>query len=709
MTKQKTFPDMSELTAFLNAQSGSVSKKQLARVFKIKGDDRTLLRRMLKDLQKNGVVEREKSSHSYRILMSGRLPELCQAEITGQDSMGDLLARPYEWTSQETPPQILIVKNKITPPAGVGDVVQVRVKYISQHLYEGTVLKRLTHGDNQLVGLYENGRVLCVDRRITTPFSLPDVPRYVKNRDLILFDAPMIRSRQPVARFVQRIGSADEPFSATLMALYIHKIPFLFSEQTLKQAEKVKVPDVDDNRLDLTQIPFVTIDGDDARDFDDAVWAEEDKNPSNKGGFHIMVGIADVSWYVRSGTALDRDAWTRGNSVYFPDRVIPMLPVELSNGVCSLKPHEKRASLVCEIWIDKNGRKIKHRFQRCLIQSERRLTYAQVQDALDNKQLIIGLEREIQALHDVYVLLKKQRTKRGVMEIDVPEQEIRLNKAGEVVRIQTRQQTDSMRLIEELMILANVSAAETLEEKGLPTMYRVHDKPSASKVALLNMFLKSVGLQTKHPLNEQSQAKDFNAVLTQTDGTSKDFAINEFVLRTQSQAIYSSENIGHFGLSLERYAHFTSPIRRYADLMVHRALVTALKLGEGGLSDDDKAAFDKTAQHISYTERQASSAEHDANDRYTSSFLKNKVGKKLTGQISSVTAFGLFVRLKPFGADGFLPMRYLGSDFFDYDDEKQRLTGRSTGQTYTLGDTIHVLLKECDTLTGSILLQPVRR
>ena len=280
MTKQKTFPDMSELTAFLNAQSGSVSKKQLARVFKIKGDDRTLLRRMLKDLQKNGVVEREKSSHSYRILMSGRLPELCQAEITGQDSMGDLLARPYEWTSQETPPQILIVKNKITPPAGVGDVVQVRVKYISQHLYEGTVLKRLTHGDNQLVGLYENGRVLCVDRRITTPFSLPDVPRYVKNRDLILFDAPMIRSRQPVARFVQRIGSADEPFSATLMALYIHKIPFLFSEQTLKQAEKVKVPDVDDNRLDLTQIPFVTIDGDDARDFDDAVWAEEDKNPS---------------------------------------------------------------------------------------------------------------------------------------------------------------------------------------------------------------------------------------------------------------------------------------------------------------------------------------------------------------------------------------------------------------------------------------------
>ncbi|MBQ9089723.1 MAG: ribonuclease R [Alphaproteobacteria bacterium] len=706
MTKQKsTVPDMSELTAFLNAQSGSISKRQLARAFKIKGDGRTILRHMLKDLQKNGLIERDHTSKNYRILMSGRLPEHCQVEITGQDSMGDLLGRPYQWTAQETPPQIIIVKNKINPPAGVGDIVQAHVKYISSRLYEGTVLKRLTHGNNQLVGMYENGRVLCVDRRITTPFVLTDVPRNIKNRDLILFDAPMIRSRQPVARFIQRIGSADEAFFATLTAIYMHKIPFLFEEQTLKQVENLKVPSLDSNRIDLTQIPFVTIDGEDARDFDDAVWAEQTDN----GGFHIMIGIADVSWYVRSNTSLDRDAWTRGNSVYFPDRVIPMLPFELSNGVCSLKPHERRAALVCEIWIDKNGRKIKHRFVRCLIQSVRRLTYTEVQEALDNKQPIVSLEKEIKALHDVYLVLKKQRQKRGVMEIDVPEQEIHLNKAGEVVCIRPRQQTDSMRLIEELMILANVSAAETLEEKGLPTMYRVHDKPSVPKLALLNTFLKSIGLNTNHPLNEHSQAKDFNTILAKTDGTNKDFAINEFVLRTQSQAFYSSENIGHFGLSLERYAHFTSPIRRYADLMVHRALVSALKLGDGGLTEDDIASFDKTAQHISHTERQASSAEHDAQDRYTSSYLKNKVGKKLTGQISSVTPFGLFIRLKPFGADGFLPMRHLGSDFFDYDDEKQCLTGRSTGQTYTLGDTVHVILKECDPLTGSILLQPVRR
>ncbi len=708
MKKQSTsLPSMSELTEYLNAQSNGVTKRDIARAFRVKGDDRTALRRMLKELKDSGAIARDDISKSYRMLVAGKLPERCRIEITGQDSMGDLLARPFEWHADEAMPQIVIVKNKINPPAGIGDIVQAKVKYIGNRLYEGEVIRLLTHGDNQMVGVYENNRVFSVDRRITRPFLLLDVPRGVNNRDLIVFEAPMIRSREPVARFVRRIGSANDPYAATLTAVFMHKLPIMFSEQTEKQAAKLSIPSIDDTRFDLTDIPFVTIDGADARDFDDAVWAEPDTNPTNTGGYHIRIGIADVAWYVRGGTALDRDAWTRGNSVYFPDRVIPMLPFELSNGVCSLKPNEPRAALVCEAWIDKNGRKIKHQFCRALIQSTRRLTYPEVQDALDGKQPIVGLEKEITALQGAYLLLKKQREKRGVMEIDVPEQQVILDKEGKVIALKAREQTESMKLIEELMILANVSAAETLEEKGKPTMYRVHDRPSGEKIALLNTFLKSIGLNGKHPLSEHSETRDFNAILTKSDGTGKDFAINEFVLRSQSQAIYSPENIGHFGLALERYAHFTSPIRRYADIMVHRALISALKLGDGGLTKEDEATFDRTAQHISYTERQAAAAEHDADDRYIATFLQDKINKRFDGRISSVTSFGLFVRLNSFGVDGFVPMRYLGDDYYEYDDDRQLLIGRATGKTLALGDNIRVILKECDAITGSVTLQPI--
>lgn len=706
---KSSLPSMTELMNYLNEQTGSVSKRDIARAFHIKGDNRTELRHMLKALKDNGTITRDKSARSYRMRIAGRLPEHCQLEITGQDSMGDLLARPFEWESTEPMPQIVIVKNKINPPAGIGDIVQAKVKYVGNRLYDGEVLRRITHGNNQMVGVYENGKVYAVDRRITRPFELIDVPRSIKNRDLIVFDAPMRRSREAVAKFVERIGAADEPYAATLMSIYMHKLPVMFLEQTEKQVAHLSVPPIDTNRIDLQNIPFVTIDGADARDFDDAVWAEPDSDSKNKGGFHVMVGIADVSWYVRSGTALDRDAWTRGNSVYFPDRVIPMLPFELSNGVCSLNPNEPRAAIVCEVWLDKNGRKIKHRFLRALIRSARRLTYDEVQAALDGKQQIIGLETQIESLQNVYTVLKKQRDKRGVIEIDVPEQEIKLNKKGEVISVQDRVQTDSMRLIEELMIMANVAAAETLEEKGMPTMYRVHDRPSGEKLATLNAFLNSIGFAGKYPFTEQSQAKDFNAVLVKADGSGKDFAINEFILRSQSQAIYSPENIGHFGLSLERYAHFTSPIRRYADIMVHRALVSALKLGEGGLSPEEKETFERTAQHISYTERQAAAAERDADDRYIAHFLQNKVGKVLSGQIASVTSFGLFVRLKPYNADAFLPGRYLGGDSYDYDDDKKILVGRATGKVYAVGDEINVLLKVCDAITGSLEVCPVSK
>ncbi|MBQ6854006.1 MAG: ribonuclease R [Alphaproteobacteria bacterium] len=711
MTKKekKNLPSMKDLTAFLKTQSGSFSKRDIARQFNIKGDDRIKLKQMLKELRDSGTLERDKNARSYKLQLSGRLPEHCQLEITGQDSMGELLARPLEWQSDLPTPQILITKNKINPPAGVGDIVQAKVRFIGNLLYEGTVLRRISAGDNNIVGMYFDGKVYAVDRRLSRPFLLLDVPRNIHNKDLVVVDIPMIRSREPIAKFVKKIGSADEPFAATLTAIFMHRLPVAFSEQSEKQAQQLKIPEADKSRVDLRHIPFVTIDGADARDFDDAVWAEPDTDKSNMGGFHIMVGIADVAWYVQSGSALDRDAWTRGNSVYFPDRVIPMLPFELSNGVCSLKPNEPRAALVCEVWIDKNGNKKKHTFKRALIQSVQRLTYEEVQNALDKKQPIIGLEKEIETLKNVYLLLKKQREKRGVIEIDVPEQEVKLNKNGVVTSIQARQQTESMQLIEELMIMANVAAAETLEEKGKPTMYRIHDRPSLEKIHTLNNFLKSMGLQGKHLITEHSEAVEYNNILKKTQGSEKDFAINEFMLRSQSQAQYSPENIGHFGLASMRYAHFTSPIRRYADIMVHRAIISALKLGEGGLTKEEEATFSQTAQHISYTERQAASAEQDSIDRYIAGYLKNKVNEKFIGRISSITSFGLFVRLMSFGIDGFVPFKTLSGDYYEYDDEKQILIGRSRGKIYRVGDKLTVILKECNPLTGSLILQPLEK
>lgn len=708
MKKNSPLPSMKELTDFLNAQSVGISKKDIARQFHIKGDHRVDLKNMLRHLKEEGLIERDKNSRSYRLMIKGRLPEYCTLEITGQDSMGGLLARPLKWQSADTLPQIMIVKDRLKPPAGIGDIVQAKLKYIGKNIYEGTALKRLSQGDNQIVALYENGKIQAADRRLTQTFLMPDVPRSIQNRDLILADIPPIRTLRPTAVFVRRIGSIDDPYYATICAVYMHRLPVMFTEKSEQEAARLSVPPPDKNRMDLRNIPFITIDGADARDFDDAVWAEPDSDSKNPGGFHIMIGIADVAWYVRPGSALDQDAWTRGNSVYFPDRVIPMLPFELSNGVCSLKPNEARAALVCEAWIDSNGRKLKHCFKRGLIQSVRRLTYDEVQSALENRQPVAGLEKEIDALYQAYLVLKKQREKRGVMEINIPEQEVHLNKKGNVVRISARQQTPSMRLIEEFMITANVAAAETLEEKGKPVMYRVHDRPDGEKIAAFNRFLTHIGLTPKNRLSEHSGTGDFNAVLKQAAGSDKEFTVNEFMLRTQSQARYADENIGHFGLALERYAHFTSPIRRYADIMVHRALISALKLGDGGLTPDEEAAFAQTAQHISYTERQAASAEQDARDRYIAGFLHSKINKRFEGKISSVTGFGLFVRLLPFGADGFIPLNALSDDYYEFDENKQILTGRGKGKLYGLGDSIKVILRECDILTGRLTLQPVK-
>ncbi|MGN1063746.1 MAG: ribonuclease R [Alphaproteobacteria bacterium] len=686
---------MDELMAYLNEQTRAVNKHTIARDFGLKGDDKSHLKDMLKNLKQSGVLYRNRGQMYVKSAMAERMT----VEITGQDSMGDLVARPLEWPAHLPMPQIIIVKDHLSPPAGVGDLVQAKIKSVGNLLYEGEAVRRIGIGDNHIVGVFEHGFIQSVDKRLKQSFRLVNLPAEgLKNRDIVIADIPMIHTRDPEAMFVRKIGSEYDPFAATLISIYAHNLPVAFSEAGEKAADKATVPRVSRHREDLTAVPFVTIDGADARDFDDAVWAEPDTDAKNAGGWHIMVAIADVAWYVRTGSALDMDARERGNSVYFPDRVLPMLPEALSAGVCSLQPNQQRAAMVCEVWIDKVGHKIRHTFRRGLIRSVRRLTYEEVQAAMDGQTPIGGLEREIQALNGAYRSLLTRRNRRGVLEINVPEREVMLDDKGHVTDIKYRTISDSNKLIEEMMILANVAAAETLEDKGAPTMYRVHDRPSVEKIEALNTFLKTTG--QKSILSRSSEPKDFNAVLKNARADIQT-SINEFVLRSQSQAVYSPENIGHFGLALQRYAHFTSPIRRYADILVHRALIGALKLGEGALSEDETTAFEKTAQHISYMERQAAAAETEAEDRYIAGWLADKIGAQFNGRISGVTAFGLFVELDIYGADGFVPLRTLNGHY-TYDSQTMRLYGKKN-RSYGIGDYVQVVLKEAVPAAGSLL------
>ena len=626
------------------------------------------------------------------------------AEITGMDAMGDLLARPMDAEEAKHIPQITLIADHVKPPVGIGDIVRLRVHALKNNQYEGEALKRISAQQNKLVGVFENGFFTPTDRRLKRTFKLAKAPDTLKNGDLVMADIPSSYDFDTNAVFVQKLGNLSDSFAPTLIALNNHNLSETFPESVLKEARRFTVPaTADKTHPDKTHIPFVTIDGSDARDFDDAVFAEQDPDPQNKNGWHVMVAIADVAYYVRPGSALDKEAYRRGNSVYFPDRVVPMLPFELSAGVCSLNPNEKRYALICDLKLDKNGDKISHTFKRALICSKHRLTYDRVQ-AMLNRELPPppGLEAELAALESVYHLLARRRRERGVLNIDVPERQITLTATGHVARIALREQTDSMKLIEELMILANVAAAEILEEKKAPVMYRVHDRPSLEKIETFNHFLQTLPI----PIKAFRQASDpvaFNALLNRFDNRAERFAVNESVLRTQSQACYTPDNIGHFGLALTRYAHFTSPIRRYADVMVHRALIRALHLGIGGLTQDEEAIFTDIGEHISHTERQAASAERDAADRYVSLFMQDKIGAVFEAIVASVTEFGLFVRTNDSFADGFVPLRALTDDFYDFDVEHQTLIGRNGGCCYRLGDRVQVILREASPLTGGLI------
>ncbi len=685
------------------------TKRDIAKALKVKGADRHILKHILAELAQEGTIAK---GNRRSFVPAGELPEVTVLEIFGEDPDGEPLGRPLEWKGEGPAPSVLILPGRDeTKAPGRGDKVLARISRSREGhtAYEGRIIKNLGASAHRVLGVLkrEKGmlpRIDPIDRKTRFAFSVEQSDLGgAEDGELVVIE-PSSRHGigGPRARIVERLGSMNEPKTVSLIAIHAHGIPTDFPREAIEQAEGAK-PVQPAGRTDLRKIPLITIDPEDARDHDDAVWAGLDSDPSNKGGHVVIVAIADVAHYVTPGSALDREAWKRGNSVYFPDRVVPMLPEALSADLCSLREDQERACLAVRMVFDSQGKKRRHEFLRAIMRSAARLTYAEAQRCFDGKPDAKAqtLQADVmQPLWDAYRTLTIERDVRSPLDLDLPERRIIIGADGKIQTIAFRERLESMRLIEEFMIMANVAAAESLEKARQPLIYRVHEEPSLEKLYAFSDYLKTIGI----PFAKGQVMKPgvFNRILARAKGTPYEEVMNDVVLRTQAQAIYAPENIGHFGLNLQRYAHFTSPIRRYADLVVHRALIRGLKLGEGGLSDSEVASLSETAEHISMTERRAMAAERDSVDRYVAAFMQDRVGAVFDGRITGVTRFGLFLRLKETGADGLLPIRALGAEFFRHDEKRHALVGERSGTVYSLGAIVRVRLAEAAPLTGGL-------
>ena len=708
-------PSKDELLAFVTAQKGPVSIGEVARTFGLKNADRAALKRALRELSDDGTLERRGKTLHH----SGALASTIFADIVTRDRDGDLIATPDEWDEANGPaPRIIVrVPHRVRSheAAGIGDRVLLHVEDNGDandpDRYSGRVIRRIDKARQRVLGVFRalpngGGRMLPVDkkqlnREIAIP---PGATGDAKNGDLVAVSpAGAPRLGLPHGRVVERLGSLASEKAVSLIAIHAHNIPQDFRADTLTEAAAAK-PVTLAGREDWRKLPIVTIDPPDAKDHDDAVFAEADTDPGNTGGFVLTVAIADVAAYVTPGSALDREALIRGNSVYFPDRVVPMLPERISNDLCSLRPKEDRPALAVRIVIDPSGRKKTHSFHRVMIRSAAKLAYAQAQAAIDGRPddtTGVLLETVLKPLYDAYAALKNARAHRSPLDLDLPERKLVLNPDGTVARVVVAERLEAHRLIEEFMILANVCAAETLERAGTPLIYRVHDEPGIEKVNALREFLKTLDIPFAKAGALRSQA--FNHILDRVRGKDAEQLVSEVVLRSQAQAEYSEQNYGHFGLNLRRYAHFPSPIRRYADLIVHRALIRALKLGDDGLPESqDQAALAEIAARISAAERRAMLAERETTERLIAYHLADKIGASFEGRISGVIAAGLFVKLHETGADGFIPARTIGNEYFRYDEAAHAMVGSRSGETYRLGDPVTVKLVEAAPVAGAL-------
>ncbi|MCX2698987.1 ribonuclease R [Ochrobactrum chromiisoli] len=712
-------PTRQDVLKFIEENPDRAGKRELAKAFNIKGDARVYLKNLLRELADDGLLEKR----ARRLSRPGSLPPIATLHITGRDNDGGLVARPSDWDEAEygKPPVVLIRRTRLNkssdgPTVGVGDRVLAKIfrnKENEGPEYSARVIKVIDQSSNAVLGVLRRlssgeWRLEPVNRKQPEVQLDPQSLLDAKSGDLV--EVELQSSRRyglPSGKVRQVVGSVDSEKALSMIAIHEHEIPHIFPEDVIREAENAK-PATLEGREDWRKIPLVTIDPADAKDHDDAVYAEPDTDPTNLGGHVVIVAIADVAAYVRPNSALDREALKRGNSVYFPDRVVPMLPERISNDLCSLRELEDRPALAVRMVFDANGHKKSHKFHRILMRSAAKLAYAQAQAAIDgatDEKTAPILDMILKPLWAAYGALKRGRDAREPLELDLPEKKIILAPDGKVDKVVVPERLDAHKLIEEFMIQANVAAAEVLEAHRQPLIFRIHDEPALAKQESLREFLRTLDMNLAK--GAALKPAQFNRILEAVEGTDHQDLVNQVVLRTQSQAIYSPDNIGHFGLHLHKYAHFTSPIRRYADLIVHRALIKALNLGKDGLTTDEEAQLEETAALISSTERRAMLAERETVDRLIAHFLAAHLGDDYEARVTGVTRAGLFVSLATYGADGLVPISTLGDEYYLYDEANHAIAGERSGKGFRLGDTVTVRLVEALPVAGALRFEMV--
>ena len=709
MPDMSTLPSKDQILEWITENPTQSAKRDIAKAFGIKGAQRIDLKRILKELEAEGHLT--KRSKTYRD--PDKLPPVSVLQVSETTPDGDMMAKPLEWHGDGIEPKVLLIPRAGDPALGVGDRILARLTAVKdpEHQYEARLIRRIGSNPKKIVGIFkkysEGGVIKAIDKGVDTEWRVgPDATGGAQEGELVEAEQLGAPNRMhPRARIVARLGDPSEPRAVSLIAIHQHGIPDDFPDDVLADADSKKPAGLS-GRVDLRDMPLVTIDPADARDHDDAVYAHADDDPKNPGGHVIWVAIADVAHYVRPGSPLDREARKRGNSSYFPDRVVPMLPDRLSGDLCSLHEGVPRACIAVRMIVDAHGHKKSQKFVRGLMRSPASLTYQEVQAAMDgdpNERCAAMLDDVIKPLYAAYHALKMARERRQPLNLDLPERRIVLTEDGKVASVNFVDRLDAHKLIEEFMVLANVAAAETLKAKNTPLLFRVHEEPPADKLESLRDTAEAAGLTLAK--GQVLQTAHLNKLLADAAGRDEAELINLSTLRAMTQAYYGPINFGHFGLALQNYAHFTSPIRRYSDLIVHRALITAHKWGDDGLTAQEIERLEETGTHISQTERRSMIAERDTTDRYLAAFLSDRLGAEFSGKISGIAKFGVFVRLDETGADGLIPMRNLGREYFHFDPDSATLMGSETGMVIGLGQRVTVKLVEAAPVTGGIALE----
>lgn len=724
MTKQNKakkpapgLPTRQQILDFIATSDQPAGKREIARAFGLHAQDKIALKALLRDMADEGLIDSAPGRAFHKM---GGVPKVTVLRVTDAD--GDTVwAVPERWEAEGVPvPRLRVRERNRSGALGVGDRILARTEEAGNG-WIAHPMKKLARGEEAMLGVVkeEGGRLYLqgVEKKERNSYVISE-RNGAEPGDLVLAEKSG-RGPRIFAKVTEVLGDPFAPRSFSLIAIHRHSIPNVFSEELLQEAERVAKQDLGKGREDLRHIPIVAIDPSDARDHDDAVWAAPDDDPKNEGGWKAIVAIADVSFYVRPGSLLDREARKRGNSVYFPDRVVPMLPEVLSADVCSLKQGVDRAAMACHLQISARGEIKGWRFTRAVVRLAANIAYEDAQAAIDAAgekvdvasspcampaEELAGVDPKLvdstlRPLWACWRALNKARAKREPLDLDLPERRIMLDEKGRILSVAPRERLDAHKLIEDYMIAANVAAAKALEALKAPVMYRVHEPPSREKLVALKEYLKT--LEVEFTLGQVIRPSTFNHVIARVADAEFREEVMIQVLRTQTQAYYGPQNAGHFGLALGSYAHFTSPIRRYADLVVHRALVESNKLGPGGELPSDPE-MEKTGEVISQLERRAMEAERETIDRYVAVYLSAHVGEVMEARITGVQNFGFFATVDGVGGDGLVPARDLGREYFRYDEAAQQLVGEETGETFALGQRLPLRLVEANPVSGAL-------